>query len=253
MILAAAQTKPERGDINANLLDHYRLIELAVEKGANLIVFPEMSITGYERENADQLAFSVNDSRLDHLKKLAVENRITIIAGAPIKIDSDLFIGEFIISSDDSVSIYTKQFLHPGEEVYFKSSFDYNPIIEIENERVSFAICADIDNPLHPENACKNKTSIYIASIFFSPNGIPQAHTSLSNYSQKHNMNVLMSNFGGDSWGSPSGGRSAFWNKNGELIAQMDDSNSGLLIVEYKDNSWTGQLINDYAPQSLRL
>jgi predicted amidohydrolase len=250
MILAAAQTKPERGDINANLLDHYRLVELAVEKGVDLIAFPEMSITGYERENADQLAFSANDSRLDHLKKLAVENKITIIAGAPIKIDSDLFIGQFVISPDDSVSIYTKQFLHPGEEAYYKSSFDYNPIIEIENERISFAICADIDNPSHPEKACTNKSTIYIASIFFSPNGIPQAHQSLQNYATKHNMNVLMSNFGGDSWGSPSGGRSAFWNNNGELIAQMEDSNSGLLIVEHQDNSWTAQLINDYAPQS---
>jgi predicted amidohydrolase len=250
MIVAAAQTKPERGDINANLLDHYRLIELASDNGAQLIVFPEMSITGYERENADQLAFSADDSRLDHLRKLAVENQISIIAGAPIKIDSELFIGQFVISPDDSVSIYTKQFLHPGEEVYYKSSFDYNPIIEIENERISFAICADIDNPLHPENACKNKTTTYIASIFFSPNGIQQAHDSLRNYAKKHNMNVLMSNFGGDSWGSPSGGRSAFWNNNGELIAQMEDSNSGLLIVEHKNNSWTAQLINDYAPSS---
>lgn len=245
MILAAAQTKPERGDINKNLQDHYRLIELASVKGTQLIVFPELSITGYERENADQLAFSPSDSRLDHLRKLAVENQISIIAGAPIKIDADLFIGQFVISPDDSVSIYTKQFLHPGEEVYYKSSFDYNPIIEIENERISFAICADIDNPLHPENACKNKATTYIASIFFSPNGIPQAHESLRNYAMKHNMNVLMSNFGGDSWGSPSGGRSAFWNKKGELIAQLDDSGSGLLIVKQKNNSWTAQTIND--------
>jgi len=245
MILAAAQTKPKRGDINSNLQDHYRLVALAAEKGANLIVFPEMSMTGYERENAEQLAFSVNDSRIDHLKKLAVENKIIIIAGAPIEIDSDLFIGQFVISPDNSVAIYTKQFLHTGEDVYFKPSFDYNPIIEIENERVSFAICADIDNPLHPENASKNKTSIYIASIFFSPNGIPEAHNSLSTYAKRHGMDVLMSNFGGESWGSPSGGKSAFWNKNGELIAQMEDSNSGLLLVEYKNNSWTGQSIND--------
>ncbi len=45
MILAAAQTKPTRGDIEANLSDHYRLIELAVQNGAQLIAFPEMSIT----------------------------------------------------------------------------------------------------------------------------------------------------------------------------------------------------------------
>jgi predicted amidohydrolase len=243
MILAAAQTKPKRGDIDANLLDHYRLVKLAAANGAQLIVFPELSITGYEREDAAQLAFTENDSRLDHLKKLATENKITIIAGAPIRIQSDLFVGEFCIAPNDSVSIYTKQFLHEGEELYYQPSFDYNPILERENERISCAICADIDHPKHAENARKNNSSTYIASIFFSPNGIPQAHQSLQRYATQYQMNVLMANFGGDSYGSPSGGRSAFWNNKGELIAQMEDSGSGLLIVEKQVTGWISKII----------
>jgi predicted amidohydrolase len=245
MILAAAQTQPKRGNIDANLLDHYRLIQLAAIKGAQLIVFPELSITGYEREDAERLAFSKNDSRLDHLKKLATDNKITIIAGAPIRIQSDLFLGEFCIAPNDSVSIYTKQFLHTGEEMYYQSSFNYNPLLEIENERISCAICADIDHPKHPENASKRNSSTYIASIFFSPNGIPQAHQSLQNYASQYQMNVLMANFGGDSYGSPSGGHSAFWNNKGELIAQMKDSGSGLLLVEKQDSYWTSKILND--------
>jgi predicted amidohydrolase len=245
MILAAAQTKPKRGDIDANLLDHYRLVELASANGAQLIAFPELSITGYEREDAARLAFTENDIRLDHLKKLATENNITIIAGAPIRIQSDLSLGEFCIAPNDSVSIYTKQFLHTGEEVYYQPSFDYNPILEIGKERISCAICADIDNPLHPENASKNNSSTYIASIFFSPNGIPQAHQSLQSYATQYQMNILMANFGGDSYGSSSGGRSAFWNNKGELIAQMDDSGSGLLLIEKQNNGWISKILND--------
>ena len=245
MILAAAQTKPKRADIDANLMDHYRLIKLATTNGAQLIVFPELSITGYEREDAAQLAFTENDSRLDYLKKLATENKIIIIAGAPIRIGSNLFLGEFCIAPDNSVSIYTKQFLHTGEEVYYQPSFDYNPTIEIEDERIACAICADIDHSKHPENASKRNSSTYIASIFFSPNGIPQAHQSLQSYASLYQMNVLMANFGGDSYGSPSGGRSAFWNNKGELIAQMKDSDSGLLLVEKQDSDWKSRILND--------
>lgn len=243
MILAAAQTKPKRGDIDSNLLDHYRLIELAIQNGAQLIAFPEMSITGYEREHAQKLAFKKDDSRLDHLKKLAVENNIIIVDGAPIQIEAELFIGEFIISPDNLVSIYTKQFLHEGEDEFFQSSFDYNPMISIENKKISFAICADIDNPLHPENACKRETDIYIASIFFTPNGIPNAYRDLQSYAQKHQMNVLMSNFSGESWGYPSAGQSAFWNDKGELVGQMNDSDSGLLLVENKNDNWTSRVV----------
>lgn len=242
MILAAAQTKPKRGDIDANLLDHYRLIEVAVQNGAQLIAFPEMSITGYEREHAQKLAFQKEDSRLDHLKKLASQNNIIIVAGAPIQIGNEMFIGEFVIAPD-SVSIYTKQFLHEGEDEFFQSSFDYNPMITIEEQKISFAICADIDNPLHPESASKRATDIYIASIFFSPNGIPNAYRDLQNYAQKHKMNVLMSNFSGESWGYPSAGQSAFWNNKGELVGQMNDSDSGLLIVENDNNNWTTRVV----------
>jgi predicted amidohydrolase len=243
MILAAAQIKPTRGNIDANLADHYHFIELAVQKGAQLIAFPEMSITGYEREKAQKLAFKKDDFRLDHLRTLAVENNIIIIAGAPIQIESELFIGEFIISPNNSVSIYTKQFLHEGEDEFFQSSFNYNPMLTIENKKISFAICADIDNPLHPENACKIGTDIYIASIFFTVNGIPSAYQDLQSYAQKHQMNILMSNFSDESWGRPAGGKSAFWNKNGELVAQMSDSDSGLLILENEDDNWTSEII----------
>lgn len=243
MILAAAQTKPKRGDISSNLLDHYQLIELAAKNGANLIAFPELSITGYERENAASLVFAKDDSRIDHLKELAVKHNIIIIAGAPIQVENEMFIGEFVISPDNSVSIYTKQFLHEGEDEFFQSSFDYNPMITIENQNISFAICADIDNPKHPENAKKSETDIYIASIFFSPNGIPNAYRDLQSYAEKHQMNVLMSNFSGESWGYPSGGQSAFWNKKGELIAQMNDSDSGLLLIENQNDNWESKII----------
>jgi len=243
MILAAAQTKPTRGNIEANLLDHYRLIELAVQNKAQLIVFPELSISGYEREDAQKLAFKKDDSRLDHLRKLAVENNIIIVAGAPIQIENEMFIGEFIISPDNSVSIYTKQFLHEGEDEFYESSFNYNPMITIENKNISFAICADIDNPLHPENACKRETDIYVASIFFTPNGIPNAYRDLQSYAQKHKMNVLMSNFSGESWGYPSAGQSAFWNNKGELVGQMNDSDSGLLLVENKNDDWKSRVV----------
>ena len=243
MILAAAQTKPTREDIDANLLDHYRLIELAVQNGAQLIAFPEMSITGYERENTRKLAFQQDDSRLNHLRKLASENNIIIVAGAPIQIEDEMFIGEFVISPDQTVLIYTKQFLHEGEDEFFQPSFDYNPMITIEDQKISFAICADIDNALHPESACKRATDIYIASIFFTPNGIPNAYRDLQSYAQKHKMNVLMSNFSGESWGYPSAGQSAFWNNKGELVGQMNDSDSGLLLVENKNDNWTSRII----------
>jgi predicted amidohydrolase len=243
MILASAQTKVKQGNIESNLIDHYNLIDLASQKQVDLIVFPEMSITGYERENALDLAFTENDSRLGVLRQLSAEKQMTLIVGAPILINNSLYIGAFIIKPDYSISIYTKQYLHTGEDKFFKSSFDYNPKITIGNEQIALAICADIDNPPHAENANKAGTTIYLASIFFTSGGIPNACKILSGYAKQYGMNVLMSNYCGQSWGLDSGGQSGFWDKSGNLIASLNDTDPELLVMENVNNTWIGQTV----------
>ena len=242
MILASAQTNPLENDIYGNLKQHYRIIELALDHGADLIVFPEMSVTGYHRENGKKIAFSGNDPRLDPLRKLAADRNIIIIIGAPLSMENELYIGAFILYPDQTVSVYTKQFLHSGEEQFYKSSFDHNPIIELNNERFSLAICADIENQVHPENAHKVNSTFYITSIFFSVEGMTGAYKKLENYAKKYKMHILMSNYCGRCWGLDAGGRSAFWDSNGELIAILNDR-PGLLVVEKNKNKCTGKTL----------
>ncbi|MFZ6664618.1 carbon-nitrogen hydrolase family protein [Peijinzhouia sedimentorum] len=245
MILASAQTNSFRFDIQKNLDEHYAKIELAASNGADLILFPELSITGYKTEKVKELIFNENDLRLNGLRELSVKYKIIVIAGAPIQINNDLYIGAFIIKPDASLSIYTKQFLHTTEDKIYQSSFDYNPIIAIENERLSLAICADINNPTHPENAKKNDVSIYLASIFFEPHEMLRAYNILSSYAAKHSMHVLMSNYTGKSWEVEAGGKSGFWDRDGRLIANMNEPDSGILLVEKVNGKWSRKALSN--------
>ena len=45
--IAVAQTCPVKGDVDANLEDHLRLAGCAASEGAQLVLFPELSLTGY--------------------------------------------------------------------------------------------------------------------------------------------------------------------------------------------------------------
>ena len=45
MKICVAQTKPVKGDIEANIHSHEKLIEMAVSVGTDFITFPELSIT----------------------------------------------------------------------------------------------------------------------------------------------------------------------------------------------------------------
>ncbi|GMA59824.1 nitrilase-related carbon-nitrogen hydrolase [Alicyclobacillus fastidiosus] len=45
--IAVAQISPKLGDVAANLTVHHRYIERAKEQGAQVVVFPELGLTGY--------------------------------------------------------------------------------------------------------------------------------------------------------------------------------------------------------------
>lgn len=232
MKIAAAQIKPIDKNIEANIQNHLGMIELAAQQKVELILFPEMSLTSYEREKADAFAFTANDTRLSVFMEKAKQYQMYIVVGAPIKINSELFIGSFIFSPNGITKIYTKQFLHDGEELYFKSGSTLNPLIEWQDKKISLAICADISHPIHPVNASKADTTLYLASIFYTPNGIDKAYTQLSAYAKKHAMNILMANYIGSSYSMVAAGKSACWNKKGELISQLNEEEENLLIVE---------------------
>lgn len=244
MIIAAAQTIPKKNDINKNLEDHYRLIHLAADHGAQLILFPELSISGYERERAENLEFTENDPRLNGLRRLAAERKIIVIAGVPLKQDSRLFISAFIFHSDGSEHIYTKQYLHDGEEIYFSPGVNEGLQIRLDDENFSIAICADITNPDHAVRAASLNSKVYLASIFYTPNGISEGYHDLQGYSKELSMNVLMSNFGGPSYGLESAGKSAFWNKEGNLVGSFEGTGEGLLIVREDAGSWETEIID---------
>ena len=46
-ILAVAQSIAKPGDLDGSIADHVRLASQAADQGAKLVVFPELSLTGY--------------------------------------------------------------------------------------------------------------------------------------------------------------------------------------------------------------
>src|SRR5690348_13583790 len=85
MKICVAQVAPVRGDINANIAAAQKWIDRAVGLGANLIIFPELSLTGYEPGLAKELVTTLNDPRFDVFQFISDNAGITIGVGAPLK------------------------------------------------------------------------------------------------------------------------------------------------------------------------
>ena len=69
--IAAAQIPSVRGAIEENIATHTAAIAAAARNGVTVLVFPELSLTGYEPDLAAELAMTAADSRLAPLVALA--------------------------------------------------------------------------------------------------------------------------------------------------------------------------------------
>ena len=86
--IAVAQTCPVKGDVQANMEQHLQLARIAAAEGADIVVFPELSLIGYELDVARAAAFSPDDSRLSPLIEAAAACASTLVVGAPVRLGS---------------------------------------------------------------------------------------------------------------------------------------------------------------------
>jgi predicted amidohydrolase len=240
--IAAAQTIPATGEVGKNIEAHMKLALKAAEYNASLVVFPELSLTGYELSIASELAFTIFDGRLKPIVSLAEEFNLIVVAGAPFRLEENLFIGAFIISPDNSVSIYAKHHVHSSEEKVFQSGY-FNPGIHLGQEKASLAVCADLAHPIHAERASQSGSTMYLASVFITPEGYPKDARMLQKYARIHKMVVLMSNYGGESGGLSSAGKSTIWSDEGKKVASMAGMGEGLVIAKKENGVWKGESI----------
>jgi predicted amidohydrolase len=240
--IAAAQTIPFDGEVRKNMDAHAKLIALAAEKKVNLIVFPELSLTGYELSHASQLAFTIYDDRLMPLVTLAEKHKMTVVVGVPLLLDSNLYIGALIISPDRSISPYAKHHVHDTEKKVFQAGH-LNPKIYLTDEQASLAICADITHPVHAENAALSGSTLYLAGVFITPEGIEKESALLKGYASKYKMAVIMANYGGESGGMQSAGKSTIWSDTGGKVVMMETVGEGLVIAKKENGKWTGKVL----------
>jgi predicted amidohydrolase len=231
MKICVAQTRPVTGDIQQNISRHLLLTDLAASSAADAIIFPELSLTGYEPTMAEALAIDPDDSRLDDLFKVSEARQITIGAGIPTRHTGGISISMVIFQPGKARQLYSKRYLHADEEPFFVSGPDATGLIGEKND-LALAICYEISVPEHAEQAFNNGAKIYVASVAKFANGIDKALPRLSSIAKDYSMTVLMANSIGPADGGICAGKTSIWNDRGELMEQLDDSHEGILIID---------------------
>jgi predicted amidohydrolase len=231
MKIGLAQLRPFKGDLKKNIVAHKRLLDVAILKEADVVVFPELSLTGYEPKLCKELASHQDDERLDDFQTLSDTHRMTICVGMPTKSSSGVRISMIIFQPGQPRLTYSKQHLHVDELPYFIPG-EEQIILTTHNKKVAPAICYESLLPEHSASVHKSGAQIYLASVAKSSNGIYKAFKHYPEIARQYSMIVAMSNCIGPCDDFESVGKSSIWNKEGILLGQLDDRNEGILLVD---------------------
>ncbi len=236
--LAIAQLNTKYCDIKSNLEKHVRYISDAANNDAEIILFPELSLTSYHRYFTDEYLFDYNDTIFDIFKRTSIEKKIIIVYGIPLKIKSKVFIASVVQFPNGDKEIYCKNNLHEGEEVFFDEGNGLT-LINIGQEKIFFGICYDIEIEEHIKKAVELNATIYASSIFYSENGIKGLKNKLKYYVDKYKIDIAISNYVGKVWEQDAGGTSMYWDKNGDCIGSCDKFKESILFCSKAEDNWS--------------
>ncbi|UFH50588.1 carbon-nitrogen hydrolase family protein [Pseudomonas sp. KNUC1026] len=239
MLIAAARTRAVARDLAANLQAHVRLMHKAHALGVRLLVFPELSLTGYEPEAAAALALDQEDEALRPLRELAERCEMVCIVGAPLRTPGagKPVIAAWIFGLPGGPQVYGKQHLHPGEERFF-SAGQGGAGFTVGELPVALAVCADFSHASHPAAAAAQGAGLYAVSALVSEGGYGHDSELLAGYARQHRMPVLLANHGGESGGWHCAGRSALWDAEGRCVSEVPGPGEALLPVEISGGLW---------------
>jgi predicted amidohydrolase len=241
-VIAAAQTIARAGDIPVNLACHLAFVEAAAAHDVRLLVFPELSLTGYELALAREVAIHPDDERLQPLREAAQQAGMTVVVGAPVWLDGALKIGALALLPDGGLNVYAKQFLHAGEDVVFEAG-QAGMALNLGQACAALAICADIVHPEHARQAALLQATLYAAGVLISDKGYAPETELLQGYAREHRMAVLMANYGGQTGGWMPAGKSAVWDENGVLVTAADGLGEALVMAWQAEDGWRGEVL----------
>ncbi|MDE6297108.1 MAG: NAD(+) synthase [Muribaculaceae bacterium] len=180
--VAAAKPEVKVGDVDFNVNEICRIANEVEKKNVNILLFPELSITGY---TCADLFFQSNLlentlGALSTLEKLTEGLNLTLIVGAPIVYNNSIYNCAVVISQGKIHGIVPKTFLPNYNEFYEKRwfsqgikerhsisingraiPFSSNMLFSFEGVKFGVEICEDLWVPIPPSSEmCKEGAEI---------------------------------------------------------------------------------------------
>ncbi len=156
LIVAVAQPPCAPHDVAANARAHAEAVR---DTRARVVVFPELSLTGYE---LDAAPVDPADPRLAPLTEACAETGTIALAGAPVAEGQATYIAVLALDGAGVTVAYRKMWL--GDEEAARFSPGPEPAkITVDGWRLGLAVCKDTGVPRHAADTAALGIDAYLA------------------------------------------------------------------------------------------
>ena len=248
--VAIAQWRAALNDKEANLDAMIKGISGAGEAGADLLIFPELFLTGYNMRNeVFRLAEEIPGKSTERLAEAVKDAGIHLIFGMPEREGEAIYNSAVLIDPDGGIGRYRKAMLPnfgPFEEGLYYAPGDEFPVFHTDIGSIGMEICYDL---FYPEI-----TKIYAgkgAEILVNISGSPSISRALFERvlparAIENGAFMLYSNNIGTQLGLVFWGGSRAIGPKGDIIAQGEPYEEGMVLAELKADDL--RLARQYRP-----
>lgn len=172
--LALAQLNPVVGEVFKNAEKTFEYIEKAEKNKADLILFPELFVTGYPPEDLilKPSFLKATNEALEKIVNFTRNKKVVVVVGFA-ELKDDIYNSAAIIQDGKLLGTYQKMHL-PNYSVFDERRYFFpgrtSKVIKMGNVNIGLTICEDIWNPGEPISSLVfNGNSQLIVNISASP------------------------------------------------------------------------------------
>jgi NAD+ synthase (glutamine-hydrolysing) len=236
--VAAAQVNTVVGDLAGNAARILEAYEAAAAAGVDLVVFPELTITGYPPEDLLLRPAFVAEAA-EAVEKLAARTGETAaIVGFP-EPGRDLSNAAAVLAHGRVQGVYRKHLLPNyavfDERRYFVPGSEYGPLFVIAGVRVAVSICEDAWSPTGPiahQAAGGAELAVNLNASPYYAGRLHERETMLATRAADASVPVVYANLVGGQDELVFDGGSLVFDAQGELVARAKQFEEDLLIVD---------------------
>jgi predicted amidohydrolase len=212
--IAVAQPECEPYEVAVNAVRHAAAVCLA---GARVVVFPELSLTGYQ---LDAAAITIDDPRLAPVVEACAEAGTVALVGAPVQEEAGAYIAMLAIDAAGASVAYRKVCVDVTEAPRFAPGRS-PALVEVDGWRLGLAVCRDIGDRQHASDTAALGIDAYLAGTLTAAADLARQDERARRIAADHHVWVAMASFAGSTGGfADAAGRSGVWAPDGRLVAQ---------------------------------